>query len=159
MADTSSGAVSATQAKDNTTDKVVPPASTPNDSVTAKTPKLPANSEPDAVPPRKTEAKPQSAKAPGNAGNPKPTAKPGSGASKAKPAPPKTLADRSRVATSSPNVPKAESNNPPRNKPSPGIFFAVLGQTGTGKTTFINDATESDLVVGHTMDSCNQSYH
>jgi GTPase Era involved in 16S rRNA processing len=38
------------------------------------------------------------------------------------------------------------------------ILVAVLGQTGAGKSTFINQATGASLGVGHTLKSCTRSY-
>lgn len=40
-------------------------------------------------------------------------------------------------------------------EPSPDIYIALMGQTGTGKTSFIRDATKrKDLKVGHYLESC-----
>lgn len=44
---------------------------------------------------------------------------------------------------------------PPPPEPSPDIYIALMGQTGTGKTSFIRDATRrKDLKVGHYLESC-----
>lgn len=46
---------------------------------------------------------------------------------------------------------------PPPPEPSPDIYIALMGQTGTGKTSFIRDATRrKDLKVGHYLESCTQ---
>jgi len=37
------------------------------------------------------------------------------------------------------------------------IFVAVMGQTGTGKSSFINKATGSSLGVGDDLNSCTRS--
>lgn len=34
------------------------------------------------------------------------------------------------------------------------ILVAVMGRTGTGKTRFINNATEASLEEGHYLESC-----
>jgi len=38
--------------------------------------------------------------------------------------------------------------------PPPPVLIAVMGKTGTGKTSFINAITEKGLKVGHGLDSC-----
>ncbi|PUU73233.1 P-loop containing nucleoside triphosphate hydrolase protein [Tuber borchii] len=43
-----------------------------------------------------------------------------------------------------------------RVKPPPPVLIAVMGKTGTGKTSFINAITEEGLKVGHGLDSCTQ---
>jgi putative ribosome biogenesis GTPase RsgA len=37
------------------------------------------------------------------------------------------------------------------------ILVAVMGQTGTGKSNFINKATGGSLGVGHSLESCARS--
>jgi len=34
------------------------------------------------------------------------------------------------------------------------IVIAVMGITGSGKTTFINHFSEKELMIGHGLDSC-----
>ncbi|PUU73234.1 P-loop containing nucleoside triphosphate hydrolase protein [Tuber borchii] len=41
-------------------------------------------------------------------------------------------------------------------KPQPPVMIAVMGKTGTGKTSFVNAITEKGLTVGHGLDSCTQ---
>lgn len=38
--------------------------------------------------------------------------------------------------------------------PQEEVFIAIMGPTGTGKTTFINDLTGANLAVGHSLESC-----
>jgi ABC-type ATPase with predicted acetyltransferase domain len=38
------------------------------------------------------------------------------------------------------------------------VFIAVSGQSGTGKTTFINEVTGKGLKVGHSLESCMWPY-
>ena len=38
------------------------------------------------------------------------------------------------------------------------ILVAVMGQTGTGKSSFINKATGASLQVGDTLEPCTRSY-
>jgi putative ribosome biogenesis GTPase RsgA len=38
------------------------------------------------------------------------------------------------------------------------ILVAVMGQTGTGKSSFINKATGGSLKVGHRLEPCTRSY-
>ena len=42
-------------------------------------------------------------------------------------------------------------------KPQPPVMIAVMGKTGTGKTSFVNAITEKGLIVGHELDSCEYS--
>ena len=44
-----------------------------------------------------------------------------------------------------------------RMKPPPPVLIAVMGKTGTGKTSFVNAITEKGLTVGHGLDSCEYS--
>lgn len=44
--------------------------------------------------------------------------------------------------------------SPPPYSPPKEVFIAVMGPTGTGKTSFISDATGEALNVGHGLDSC-----
>ena len=39
-------------------------------------------------------------------------------------------------------------------KPPPPVLIAVMGKTGTGKTSFINAITGGGLTVGHGLESC-----
>jgi putative ribosome biogenesis GTPase RsgA len=44
-------------------------------------------------------------------------------------------------------------------EPSQGaILVAVMGQTGTGKSSFINKATGKSLEVGGLLEPCTRSY-
>ena len=56
--------------------------------------------------------------------------------------------------TLEPTKDSAEASPPP--DPPQDIYIAVMGQTGTGKTSFIQDATGKKLKVGHTLRSCMQ---
>ena len=38
------------------------------------------------------------------------------------------------------------------------ILVAVLGPTGTGKSSFINQATGASLGVGHGLESCTRKF-
>lgn len=39
----------------------------------------------------------------------------------------------------------------------PEVFIAVMGKTGTGKTSFINAVTGNNLEVGHSLQACESS--
>ena len=41
--------------------------------------------------------------------------------------------------------------------PPPPVLIAIMGKTGTGKTSFVNAITEKGLTVGHGLDSCEYS--
>ena len=58
--------------------------------------------------------------------------------------------------TLEPTKDSAEASPPP--DPPQDIYIAVMGQTGTGKTSFIQDATGKKLKVGHTLRSCMQPF-
>ncbi|CAM1505055.1 Fc.00g106920.m01.CDS01 [Cosmosporella sp. VM-42] len=46
----------------------------------------------------------------------------------------------------------------PELKPRPtDIFVAIMGMTGTGKSTFISLCTGEDVLVGHSLESCTQN--
>jgi predicted GTPase len=42
--------------------------------------------------------------------------------------------------------------------PQDPILVAVMGQTGTGKSSFINKATGASLLVGHALSPCTRSH-
>lgn len=42
--------------------------------------------------------------------------------------------------------------------PQDDILIALMGQTGTGKSSFINNAAKSSLAVGKTLESCEAPY-
>jgi len=42
-------------------------------------------------------------------------------------------------------------------KPQPPVMIAVMGKTGTGKTSFVNAITEKGLTVGHGLEACEYS--
>jgi len=58
--------------------------------------------------------------------------------------------------TLEPTKDSAEASPSP--DPPQDIYIAVMGQTGTGKTSFIQDATGKMLKVGHTLRSCMQPF-
>ena len=46
----------------------------------------------------------------------------------------------------------------PSPDPPQDIYIAIMGRTGTGKTSFIQDATGKKLKVGHNLRSCVQPF-
>jgi len=44
-----------------------------------------------------------------------------------------------------------------RVKPPPPVLIAVMGKTGTGKTSFVNALTDRGLTVGHGLEACEYS--
>ena len=42
-------------------------------------------------------------------------------------------------------------------KPLPPVLIAVMGKTGTGKTSFVNDVTGGELTVGDDLKACEYS--
>jgi flagellar biosynthesis GTPase FlhF len=65
---------------------------------------------------------------------------------------PKPETEATAPATDNITVEATESKPPPYSPPN--VYIAVMGQTGTGKTTFISDATGMKLKIGHELDSC-----
>jgi hypothetical protein len=55
---------------------------------------------------------------------------------------------------SPPPYTKREDEVEPPESERKRVYIAVMGQTGTGKSTFINQVTGAKLEVGHTMGSC-----
>ena len=45
-----------------------------------------------------------------------------------------------------------------RTQQESAILVAVMGQTGTGKSSFINKATGGSLEIGHGLEACTRSY-
>jgi hypothetical protein len=60
----------------------------------------------------------------------------------------------SSAPNSAPNKPITQVNDAPPYTAVGEAFIAVMGQTGTGKSSFINHATGSHLQVGHTLEAC-----
>ena len=56
------------------------------------------------------------------------------------------------ATTLEPTKDSAEASSSP--DPPQDIYIAVMGQTGTGKTSFIQDATGKMLKIGHDLWSC-----
>jgi hypothetical protein len=72
-----------------------------------------------------------------------------------------SLTDSPGGKSGSVSVESEEVNMPTSDidKPSQGaILVAVMGQTGTGKSSFINKATGGSLKIGHRLESCTRSY-
>jgi len=47
-----------------------------------------------------------------------------------------------------------DASGPTSEEPNNALLIAVVGPTGAGKTTFVNLASDSELRVGHALDSC-----
>lgn len=66
---------------------------------------------------------------------------------------PKETPSKDKEPSPPPYTPRKEEVKPPESEKK-RVYIAVMGQTGTGKSTFINQATGANLEVGHTMGSC-----
>ncbi|KAF9653408.1 P-loop containing nucleoside triphosphate hydrolase protein [Thelephora ganbajun] len=68
---------------------------------------------------------------------------------------PRLTSSSSRSYSSSPPPPrKSASSSKHRKAPGPPIMIAVMGATGSGKTSFINLASRSNLRIGMNLNSC-----
>jgi ribosome biogenesis GTPase A len=57
--------------------------------------------------------------------------------------------EKTETAVAAPEEAATETTDPPRE-----VFIAVMGGTGTGKSTFINQVTGKNLKAGHGLASC-----